>query len=53
MAFRRSLRDFGAVIDESVPVSTEGHIITLSTCVGGMPDNRLLIVASEKELPGS
>ena len=49
VAFLRSLRDFGAVIDESVPVSTEGHIITLSTCVGGMPNNRLLIVAAENE----
>lgn len=48
MAFLRSLQDFGAVIDESVPVSTEGHILTLSTCVGGMPNNRLLIVAAEK-----
>ncbi|MBR1565444.1 MAG: class B sortase [Oscillospiraceae bacterium] len=48
MAFLRSLQDFGAVIDESVPVSTEGHIITLSTCVGGMPNNRLLIVAAER-----
>ena len=48
MAFLRSLQDFGAVIDERVPVSTDGHIITLSTCVGGMPNNRLLIVAAEK-----
>ena len=53
MAFLRSLQDFGAVIDESVPVSTEGHIITLSTCVGGMPNNRLLIVAAEKAQPDS
>ncbi len=53
MAFLRSLHDFGAVIDESVPVSTEGHIITLSTCVGGMPNNRLLIVAAEKAQPDS
>ena len=53
MAFLRSLQDFGAVIDESVPVSTEGHIITLSTCVGGMPNNRLLIVAAEKAQPES
>ena len=52
-AFLRSLRDFGAVIDESVPVSTEGHIITLSTCIGGMPNNRLLIVAAENEEPDS
>lgn len=48
-AFLRSLGEFGATPADDVAVSPEGHIITLSTCIGGMPDNRLLIVAAERE----
>ena len=48
-AFLRSLAEFGAMPAEDTAVSEEGHIITLSTCVGGMPNNRLLIVAAEIE----
>ena len=51
--FLRSLAEFGAAPAEDVAVSAEGHIITLSTCVGGMPNNRLLIVAAEREAPAS
>ncbi len=31
-----------------VPVSTEGHIITLSTCISEQHDSRLLVVAAER-----
>ena len=49
VAFLKSLQEFGAVIPADAEVSTDGHIITLSTCIGGMPNNRLLIVASERD----
>ena len=48
LAFLRSLADFGATLPEEA-ISIDGHIVTLSTCVGGMPSNRLLVVALEKE----
>ena len=28
---------------EGVTVKGESHIITMSTCIGGMPENRLLV----------
>lgn len=49
LAFLRSLLEMGATTLDDVPVSTDGHILTLSTCVGGMPNNRLLIVAVRRE----
>lgn len=49
LAFLKSLKNFGAVFPEGAAVSLDGHIITLSTCIGGMPNNRLLIVAAERE----
>ena len=49
VAFLKSLQEFGAVIPADAEVSTDGHIITLSTCIGGMPNNRLLIVAAERD----
>jgi Uncharacterized protein conserved in bacteria len=48
MAFLRSLPEFGAVFSDDVVPSLNGHIVTLSTCCG-MPNNRLLIVAVERE----
>lgn len=48
-AFLRSLAEFGAKPLDEKELSTDGHIITLSTCVGDMPNNRLLIVAEEAE----
>ena len=29
---------------DDVEVTTESRIITLSTCIGGMPNNRLLVL---------
>ena len=34
---------------DGVEVNTDSHIITLSTCIGGMPDNRRLLIAVERE----
>ena len=48
-AFLRSLTEMGATILDDVPVSPDSHLITLSTCVAGMPNNRLLIVAVRRE----
>ena len=45
----RSLTEMGATILDDVPVSPDGHIITLSTCIADMPLNRLLIVAARRE----
>ncbi len=44
-AFLRSVQD-GTWMDD-VDVTTEDHLITLSTCIGGMPDNRRLLIAVE------
>ncbi|MFI3169440.1 MAG: class B sortase [Faecalibacterium sp.] len=33
------------IIDTAVTVTTDSQIITLSTCIGDMPDNRYLVVA--------
>ena len=44
-AFLRSVQD-GTWMDD-VEVTTDSHIITLSTCIGGMPDNRRLLIAVE------
>jgi len=49
MAFLESLAAFGAAGFDDVAVDAGSHIITLSTCIGGMPSNRLLIVAAEQE----
>ena len=48
-AFLRSLLDFNPATFDDVAVNAESHILTLSTCIGGMPNNRLLIVAAEQE----
>ena len=36
---------------EDVTLDAQAHIVTLSTCIGGMPNNRLLVLAvlTEKE----
>ena len=34
-----------ALVDESVEVTEEDHILTLSTCVAGQTDKRLLVQA--------
>lgn len=38
---------------DGVELSTDSHIITLSTCIGGMPDNRRLLIAVEQDSPDS
>ena len=37
-----------AEISDIDSLAKEGRILTLSTCIGGMPYNRLLIVAAER-----
>ncbi len=39
------IRDMNSPIRDDVEVTTESKIITLSTCIGGQPDNRLLVEA--------
>ena len=46
-AYLRSLQG-GNWLDD-VEVTTSSHIITLSTCIGGMPENRRLLIAVEQE----
>ena len=46
-AYLRSLQN-GKWLDD-VEVTTSSHIITLSTCIGGMPENRRLLIAVEQE----
>ena len=46
-AYLRSLQ--GGTWMEDVDVTTNGHLITLSTCIGGMPENRRLLIAVERE----
>lgn len=46
-AYLRSLQS-GTWLDD-VGVSTDSHLITLSTCIGGMPENRRLLIAVEQE----
>ena len=48
-AFLRSLMDFSPVVYDDVSVNPDSHILTLSTCIGGMPNNRLLILAVRSE----
>ena len=48
-AFLQSLQ--GADWVDGVEVNTSSHIITLSTCIGGMPENRRLLIAVEQEGP--
>lgn len=38
-------RSMNAVVDEDVTVTTEDHILTLSTCIGGLTNQRLLVQA--------
>ena len=45
-AYLRSLQS-GTWLDD-VEVTTDSHIITLSTCIGGMPENRRLLIAVEQ-----
>ncbi|MDD5798138.1 MAG: class B sortase [Clostridiaceae bacterium] len=40
-----SIRDMNSPIREDVPVDADSRIITLSTCIGGQPNNRLLVEA--------
>ena len=53
-AFLQSLQSDsleGSTLLTDVPVDpNNGHILTLSTCITDMPNNRLLIVAAEKAL---
>ena len=49
IAFLRTLRLFKPLYAEGARLSLDGHIITLSTCIGGMPYNRLLVIAAERE----
>ena len=46
-AFLQSVQ--GADWVNGVTVTPESHIITLSACVGGMPENRRLVIAVEQE----
>jgi Uncharacterized protein conserved in bacteria len=51
-AFLDSLREEGldgSIYLNDVPVDLNGHMVTLSTCITDMHDNRLLIVAYERE----
>ena len=48
-AFLQSIQ--GADWEDGVTVTTDSHIITLSACVGGMPENRRLVIAVEQEQP--
>ena len=52
MAFLQSLQNDsleGSILLTDVPLDpVNGHILTLSTCISDMPDNRLLIVAAER-----
>ena len=45
-AYLRSLQS-GIWLND-VEVTTDSHIITLSTCIGGMPENRRLLIAVEQ-----
>ena len=47
-SLREDCRD-GSILLDDVPVDVEGRIVTLSTCITDMHDNRLLIVAYERE----
>ena len=38
-------RDMKDSKDESVQVDTDSHILTLSTCIGGQPENRYIVEA--------
>ncbi len=40
-----SIRDMSAVIDDAVEVTSDDHIITMSTCIGGQDTKRLLVQA--------
>lgn len=40
-----SVKDWNAALRDDVEVTAESQIITLSTCIGGQPENRLLVEA--------
>lgn len=40
-----SIRDMSANIDKDITVTTDDQIITLVTCIGSQPNNRLLVQA--------
>ena len=35
----------GLFLTEGLEITADSHLITLSTCIGGMPNNRLLVLA--------
>ena len=43
------LNGFGNHYRKDVEVTTDSHIITLSTCIGGKPNNRYLVLAVLQE----
>ena len=47
-----STRDMSANIDKDITVTTDNQIITLVTCIGSQPNNRLLVqaVLTDREL---
>ena len=46
-AFLQSIS--GMDLEDGVVLTTDSHIITFSACVGGMPENRRLLIAVERE----
>ena len=34
----------GLFMKDDLEINTDSHLITLSTCIGGMPNNRLLVL---------
>lgn len=40
-----SVKDWNAALRDDVEVTEESQVITLSTCIGGQPENRLLVEA--------
>ena len=35
----------GVFVTDGLEINTDSHLLTLSTCIGGMPNNRLLVLA--------
>ena len=42
-------RDLNNNILDDIPVTVEDHILTLSTCIGGRPKNRFIVVAVQTD----